>query len=577
MKFKFYKPFLLLALFSVLINANAQEFDEAFLESLPDEVASDLLSRSDKKMSLEEAQYRRPSTFINKPEKISNRFGAQVFSMMQSTLMPINEPNLDSSYSLDFGDELELQLIGQKSSITKLSLKRDGSVNIPDIGKIFLAGLSLNDAINLIKAKINESFIGVEAFITLLNVRDIQVIVAGNIYNPGPYTLNGNSNVFHALSVSGGPSEYGSFRSIDLIRNNKKIESIDLYQTLIFANPTFKKRLRSGDMIFVNPVGNLVSVNNGVKRPGQYELIKGENLSSVILFGNGLNKFANAENIVLERILDGKIKQLPIVNISQFANITPMDGDTINITNYKFRNIEVIGAVLNPGSFLMNDGDNINDAIKKAGGFSNNAYPFGGIYENLYSKEVNLMASEELYQNFVNKLLTLSQQNPREDQSLSSLLELTSTFQNTELSGRVVVDFLDQAEGNKILVQDGDKISIPEFTNHIYVYGEVSSEGSARYIEGKSIEFYLNIKGGLTESADKKNIYILYPNGETNRLTKSKNLFVNQSKVIEIYPGSVIFVPRELDDSYSSRLKTQAYVSILSNLGISLASLSVLK
>jgi len=81
----------------------------------------------------------------------------------------------------------------------------------------------------------------------------------------------------------------------------------------------------------------------------------------------------------------------------------------------------------------------------------------------------------------------------------------------------------------------------------------------------------------LTESADKKNIYILYPNGETNLLTKSKNLFVNQSKVIEIYPGSVIFVPRELDDSYSSRLKTQAYVSILSNLGISLASLSVLK
>ena len=101
--------------------------------------------------------------------------------------------------------------------------------------------------------------------------------MAGNVYNPGPYTLNGNSNMFHALVMAGGPSESGSFRSIKLIRNNEVIETMDLYQTFIYAKYNFNTRLRSGDMIFVNPVNNILNVNGGVKRPGEYELLADEN------------------------------------------------------------------------------------------------------------------------------------------------------------------------------------------------------------------------------------------------------------------------------------------------------------
>ena len=97
----------------------AQDFDQSFLKSLPANVAEDLLKRSNDQKDLTETQYRRPSTFIEKPDISSNRFGMKVFSMMQSTLMPINEPNYDSSYVLDFGDEVEIQLVGQRSSSTK--------------------------------------------------------------------------------------------------------------------------------------------------------------------------------------------------------------------------------------------------------------------------------------------------------------------------------------------------------------------------------------------------------------------------------------------------------------------------
>ena len=140
--------------------------------------------------------------------------------MMQSSFMPINEPNFDSSYILDYGDELQIQLIGQKSYIKTIDIKRDGSISIEDVGKVFVGGQSLSNAVSMIKAKVNQLFIGTEAYVTLTNVRDIQVIVAGNVYNPGSYTINGNSNLFHALSVSGGPSETGTYRNINLLRNN---------------------------------------------------------------------------------------------------------------------------------------------------------------------------------------------------------------------------------------------------------------------------------------------------------------------------------------------------------------------
>ena len=105
---------------STSISIEGQEvFDSSFLESLPEGVRQDLLDQVTDKKELEDEQYRRPSTFVQKPtndegELLSNRFGVNIFDMMQTTLMPLNEPNFDSSYVLDFGDVLEVQTLGQK-------------------------------------------------------------------------------------------------------------------------------------------------------------------------------------------------------------------------------------------------------------------------------------------------------------------------------------------------------------------------------------------------------------------------------------------------------------------------------
>ena len=483
MKNKFYKLLLVTALLPFFIIA--QDFDESFLKSLPSDVAEDLVRSSKDRSASEETQYRRPSSYIEKPEPTSSRFGAKVFSMMQSSLMPLNEPNFDGSYVLDFGDQLELQIVGQNSSTRRLDIRRDGSVNIQDIGKVFIAGLSLETASSLIKSKINESFIGLDAYVTLINVRDIQVIIAGNVFNPGSYTLNGNSNIFHALSVSWGPSEGGSFRSIKLYRDGELLEVVDLYQTFIFGKSNFKSRLISGDLIFVDPVANVVNVTGAFKRPAEFELLNNENLSNAIKFANGLNKFADLENIILYRILDGEVKKIKLVNLSQLDGIISRDGDMVYVRGFPFNTIKISGEVLNPSTFYMTENSSILDAINKAGGFTNNAYPFGLIYLNKSAKEISISATELLYNKFLESIVkSMTQGMPPE--SLSILVDLSYQLKETPPSGRLPVDL--QNESTQLpLLQDGDEIIVPAFKNLVYVFGEVAGEGPTIYKEGEDI------------------------------------------------------------------------------------------
>lgn len=573
--------------FSLFLNLlSAQDFDESFLESLPSGVKEDLLNQTSSKKAEESIQYRRPSTYIIKPDtdNVTDRFGSNIFSMMQTTLMPINEPNFDGSYILDFGDVLELQLVGEESSIQKIPIKRDGSVNIDEIGKIYVSGLSLETASDLIKSKVNNSYIGVDAFITLINIRDIQVFVSGNVYNPGLYTLNGNSNIFHALSVSGGPSSEGSFRSIKLLRDNETIEKVDLYDTFIMGKSSFNKtRLRSGDLIFVDPIFNLVNISGGIKRPGTYELKSSETIASLIFYANGLSNKADLSQINLFRLENGTVKIKEIKEIRELSSLKSEDNDKLVIRTFPYRTINIQGAIKNPGSYILNEGDGILELINQAGGYNETAYPFGGVLQNLRTQEINAMANEELYSNFLISLsnnLMSAQASSQSDTSNFALL--MDELKNMKPSGRVSAEFnlsiLENDPAKDINLQNGDSVIIPEFLDHVYIYGEVASEGTVRFSEGKDPFYYVNKKGGYTTNADPQSIFILHPNGETVSLSSSrKNFFIGSRSSINIYPGSVIFIPRSTTTPAFRAQAAQAYATILGNIGVSLASISVLK
>ena len=361
----------------------AQEMDDEYLESLPEGVRKDVLDKMEAENDMKKPVYRRASTMIDKDEGELEQedgdeiFGSKFFDTIQTSFMPINDPNLGGDYVLDFGDVIEINLIGQKDSIESYEIGRDGSINLPDLGKINLAGLTLSQASDLIKAKIKQTFIGTDAYISLINIRDINVIVSGNAYNPGIYTLNGNSNMLHALSMAGGINEYGSYRNIQLIRDGEKIDQLDIYQVLMYGKSNFKRSLRSGDSIVVQRKGKIVSIESGVLRTGKYELLNEESFQDLISFANGLSLNADTNNVVLKRVSRGSSKVID-VDFDEIASLDVNNGDGLFIREFKFNSVKINGAVKNPGTYILPMGTKLSKLIEDAGGYESTAYPFGG-------------------------------------------------------------------------------------------------------------------------------------------------------------------------------------------------------
>ena len=554
---------------------HSQELDQAYLASLPEDVRADVMEKMEAKEAQEDPVYRRASTMIDKNLEDSVRFGFKIFDMMQSSFMPINEPNFDSSYVLDFGDTLLLQITGQKDSTKRLNIERDGSINIPKIGKLYLSGLSLESASNLVKSKIEAAFIGTETFVSLVNIRDIQVLIAGMAFNPGLYTLNGNSNALHALSMAGGISEDGSYRNIDIIRDDKVIASIDLYDLFIYGKSTFGPRLRSGDSIFIRPASILVNIATGVKRPAEYELQPSETFGDLIDFANGLSDYADTSYLAVERVEGKKINLIKYPGIESLSKSKAISGDTLFIREFSHRSVSISGAIEVPGTYLITEGERLSNLILRAGGYKEFAYPFAGFLNNQITLELNRSAAKRLNQNFMQDLL-LSQSSKEGSISLEII---QSQLNSIEPSGRVMAEFdIDLLSEDKSLdttLEDGDQIIIPYITQQVYIYGEVNNIGTVRYQPGKNVSYYLENSGGIIDTADSKNIYVVQPNGKTIRLDRysSRLSFINYSENISVYPGTIIFVPRKSGIRNPVQIAS-IWSPVISSIALSLASIS---
>ena len=584
------KKFFFTLLFAVLIiplSISAQEFDEKYLDSLPESVREDVLNRKDLKDQSEKPTYRRASTTIDKDEddesedgvdeNLTVLFGKNFFDTMQSSFMPINEPNLDSSYILDFGDEIEIQLIGQKSSIETFSILRDGSINLADIGKIVISGLSIGDASDLIKAKVENAYVGTNAFITLKNVRDISILIAGNAFNPGIYTLNGNSNMLHALTMAGGINDLGSYRNIHLIRKGIVIQELDIYDVLINGNYSLSPGLRSGDSIVVRPIEKTIAIESGVKRPALYELKEDENYRDVIKFSNGYSQNADKKNIVLKRLKNGTSEVFNF-NYESIEDFDLIDNDSIFIKEFKTNKVTILGAINNPGTYNLSQGLTLSSLINLAGGYTDFAYPFGGFLENKKALKINQDAKNKLYDTFIDNLI-LNSTAVTSDQNALGML--TQQIKQSKPSGRVIAEFdIDVIKNDPTkdtLLEDGDKIMIPFITQQVFVQGEVSNPGAIRYVPGKKLDYYIDKSGGVLTTSDKNNLFIVHPNGETENFASSKRLSFLASNTNSqlIYPGSIIYVPQTTDFASSAQVAS-IWAPIISSIALSLTSLSVL-
>lgn len=588
-----------------IVSVSAQELDKDFLNSLPDNLREDFLDKSQSNLE-EEIDASNPDTRIKNLEKslkeaetllkrISielnddnknkalddlQRFGASFFGSYQSTFMPINEPNLGSHYILDVDDELTIQLVGQRNETIKTLVKRDGTISLPEIGNISVVGLDLDSAFELLKNQINSSVIGTESFLSLSKLRDVNVLIVGNVTNPGIYTVSGGASSISLINIAGGITEGGSFRNIQHKRENKIINTIDLYDLFINGNFNYSHGLRSGDVLIVNQSYPEVRVSGGVLNEGIFEIKPDENLSHIIKF-SGLRPFHSSDKAQLQRRYEGEFIS---EDIDINSRIKLFDGDALIIPSVKpkFNSVKTItltGEFRVPGEYQIANDTKLSDIIELAGGYTETAYPLGGVYQSQVVKEFEEELKEKGYNELIRFLISSQggSASPFSTQvSSDSIVTFLSLLKEYEASGRVVTEFeiskLKKDPNLDRSLDNGDRIHIPSFSSQVYVFGEIMNPGGIQFDASHSILDYINNTGGLSRAADETRVILISPNGKTIPIKFGLFSKLGNSN-FEILPGSVIYIPRHIGKVDGINLAS-TLAPIVSSFALSVASIN---
>ena len=571
---------LLTAACCLAIPSYSQALDEDFLASLPGDVRTQLLNEMNaKELENKEKNFKAPSTALSKKNLVSkegvdeesDKFGVEFFRTLQTTFMPINEPTFDPSYVLGVGDELVIQYTGQKNDILEFVINRDGAINLPEIGKIVISGLSLARADELIKAKIKQAFIGVDVFSTLASIRDMQILVVGEAAYPGVYTLPGNASLLNVLAAAGGFNENASLRSLEIKRDGKTFSNIDLYQAFVYGDfSKINTPLRSGDTVFINPSSFEVRIQGGVRRDAVYELLEGEGYTELLEFANGYQNTAKTDEIQLTRIANQKVNY-DVLSDQALRTTKLLHEDVLTVQSIDTITVSITGAVQRPGTYVLPEKSSMLDLLNLAGNYKDQAYPFAGIYLTKSAKDQEKVSVERIRKD----LLAFISSIPLKGDAKYDPALLLEEYISLEPLGRVSMDFainkLRSSENNLIL-QDEDEVMIPIFQNIVHVYGELENPGSFIFKSNNSVEDYINTAGGKKSSAAEK-VILYHPNGESQILEISRLFGFNKSNQM-VFPGTVIFIPREFE--LSAIETTNLYLPVVSNLAVTLASIASL-
>ena len=318
--------------------------------------------------------------------KKSRVFGYDFFQNPKISFAPtINVPTPES-YIINTGDELLVEVWGAAESSTTQKVDNQGNIILPMAGKVHVGGLNFVEAKARINTALHKIYAGISApegsyakvytGVSIANIRTVKVNIIGEVEAPGTYSLSALSTVINALYASGGPTENGSFRNIQVVRGGKTIAHLDIYNFLLKGSQEGNINLNDQDVIIVPPYKNQVEVIGFVKREGLYEVKEGEKLSSLVDYFGGFKSNAYKDIMVVERIVGAKreVKEVPFSDAGKFVM---QGGDKLlvhRLSDIYHNRISITGAVYQPGNYAYSEGMTVLDLIDKAAGVREEAY-----------------------------------------------------------------------------------------------------------------------------------------------------------------------------------------------------------
>ena len=422
-----------------------------------------------------------PQAELTEKDSVSHIFGASLFYQKNRRLS--FEPSLNQAtpknYILGAGDVVFVDIYGQSEKYYEATVNPDGFVLLDNIGPVAVSGKTIEEATGIIKSRVARFYTGLSGpnpntfiQVTLGNIRTIKVHILGEVRLPGTFTLSAFSSAFNALYAAGGPNENGTMRAIRLVRKNKTIAVIDVYELLIKGTANLDVQLEDQDVILVEPFQSRVKVTGEVKRPLTFEIGKEDNLDDLLSYAGGFTDLAFKDRVSISRIT-GNQRSVSDVYQNQYNIFLLKGGDEISVGKILDRysnRVQIKGAVYREGTFALTEGLTLSQLVKNAEGLRGDAY-----IDRASILRTNEDLSTEMIE--VNLKNVLAGSSPDVTLKREDVIRISSIYD----------------------IQN---------ERYVQILGEVKRPGTYPYSQSMKIEELIILAGGLQESANAQDIEI---------------------------------------------------------------------
>jgi polysaccharide biosynthesis/export protein len=309
------------------------------------------------------------------------QFGYNFFDQSFSGFPLVMDMPVGPDYVLGPEDTLTIHIWNSPESSFNRSyistVERDGTIFIPQIGSIPVAGSTFAQVNQILQARLSGLLKRFDLHTSIGRLRTIKVFVVGEAVRPGAYELSSLATTSHALYAACGPAKSGSLRHIQVIRANKVVADLDLYEFFLRGDSSHDVRLHTGDTVVITPIGPVVAISGPVRRPAIYELKDRTTLPEFIELAGGMAPSADRRRAQIFRIEAGQKRVIVDVNFDANLNGSAkvpspagvpsvIDGDYVRIASVSTQienAVTLTGAVRAPGPYEFRPGMRLMDLL----------------------------------------------------------------------------------------------------------------------------------------------------------------------------------------------------------------------
>lgn len=493
---------------------------------------------------------RHVSSVAGKPLK---RFGAELLVPEARDFTTPAVTAIPPDYLLSPGDRLRVNLSGSvQASNLSLTVDSEGRIFVPRVGAIMVGGVRYGDLRDVIARAVSRQFRGFDLEVGIARLNGLTIYVTGFARRPGAYTVTSVSTLVNAVLAAGGPTEGGSFRSIQLKRGGRIVSDFDLYDLLLRGDTSGNASLRSGDVIHINPAGAQVAVIGSVNREAIFEVGPGETITDAVGYAGGVSTVADASRLLVLDSLgqgNGGWQQL---SAADAATRVARRGDVVRVlTDVGIARpvaqqpvlVTLSGEVAKPGRYYVQPGTPLSAVIEQAGGLTREAFPYASVItrESVKAQQRASFARavddmEQLLR--TQPLVSVNRAQLSSAGNLQLIDQVVAQMRTREPSGRLVFDLPVTATAlpADLVLENDDSVHVPTRPVTIGVFGAVASPASFAYRPGQTIGDAVGMAGGIQSLGDRGEIFVVRANGTV--LSRGKATLKAAA-----LPGDLVFVP----------------------------------